>query len=157
MSNENVKLVRRAYEAIAHGDTRSILRFIDPDLEWTYLDPGEEDPEPQVCHGLHELEVALERQASRRRCHRVRFGDGDRGWFGLLGFVVAPDGTGLRRISHHYVEYPAWSPDGSRIAFMAQEPDASGSNPDYNLFVMNADGTDVRRLTDAPGEDCWPA
>jgi Tol biopolymer transport system component len=77
--------------------------------------------------------------------------------FGLYGFVVAPDGTGLRRISDHYVEYPAWSPDGSRIAFMAQEPDASGSNPDYNIFVMNADGTGVTRLTDAPGEDGWPA
>jgi len=77
--------------------------------------------------------------------------------FGLLGFVVAPDGTGLRRLSEDYVEYPAWSPDGSRLAFMAQEPDASGSNPDYNIFVMNADGTDVTRLTDAPGEDGWPA
>ena len=76
--------------------------------------------------------------------------------FGLLGYVVAPDGTELRRISHHFVEYPAWSLDGSRIAFMAQEPDASGSNPDYNIFVMNADGTDVTRLTGAPGEDGWP-
>lgn len=79
------------------------------------------------------------------------------GGFGLYGYVVAPDGTGLRRLSHHYVEYPAWSPDGSRIVFMAQEPDASGSNPDYNIFVMNADGTAVTRLTDAPGEDGWPA
>jgi Tol biopolymer transport system component len=77
--------------------------------------------------------------------------------FGLYGFVVAPDGTGVRRISDHYIEYPSWSPDGSRIAFMAQEPDAAGSNPDYNIFVMNADGTDLTRLTDAPGEDGWPA
>jgi len=77
--------------------------------------------------------------------------------FGLYGFVVTPDGTEPERISDHYVEYPAWSPDGSRIAFMAQEPDASGSNPDYNIFVMNADGTDLTRLTDAPGEDGWPA
>ena len=77
--------------------------------------------------------------------------------FGLYAFMVAPDGSELRRISHHYVEYPAWSPDGSRIAFMAQEPGASGSNPDYNIFVMDADGTDVTRLTDTPGEDGWPA
>jgi TolB protein len=79
------------------------------------------------------------------------------GGVGLYGYIVAPDGSGLRLISHHYVEYPAWSPDGSRIAFMAQEPGASGSNPDYNIFVMNADGTDITRLTDAPGEDGWPA
>ena len=76
---------------------------------------------------------------------------------GLLGYVMAPDGSGRARLSRHPVEYPAWSPDGSRIAFMAQEPDAYGSNPDYNIFVMNADGSDLRRLTTAPGEDGWPA
>jgi Tol biopolymer transport system component len=79
------------------------------------------------------------------------------GGFDVYGYVVAPDGSGLRRISRHYVEYPAWSPDGSRIAFMAPEPGATGSNPDYNIFVMDADGSHVRRLTTAPGEDGWPA
>jgi ketosteroid isomerase-like protein len=79
MSNENVKLVRGGYEAHAHGDTRSMLRFIDPDLEWTYLDPGEEDPEPQVCHG-HELEVALERQTEQGLKAELEevIGNGDR-------------------------------------------------------------------------------
>jgi TolB protein len=79
------------------------------------------------------------------------------GGFGLLGFVVAPDGSGLRRLADHFVEYPSWSPDGSRIAFMAQEPGASGTNPDYNIYVMNVDGTGVQRLTSASGEDGWPA
>jgi TolB protein len=79
------------------------------------------------------------------------------GAFDVFGHVVAPDGSGLRRISHRYVEYPAWSPNGSRIAFMAPEPGATGSNPDYNIFVMDADGSHVRRLTTAPGEDGWPA
>ncbi len=79
------------------------------------------------------------------------------GGFDVYGYVVAPDGSGLRRISRHYVEYPAWSPDGSRIAFMAPEPGATGSNPDYNIFGMDADGSHVRRLTTAPGEDGWPA
>jgi TolB protein len=81
----------------------------------------------------------------------------DTGGFDVSGYVVAPDGSGLRRISRHYAEYPAWSPDASRIAFMAPEPGATGSNPDYNIFVMDADGSHVRRLTTAPGEDGWPA
>jgi TolB protein len=55
------------------------------------------------------------------------------------------------------VEYPAWSPDGTRVAYMAQEPGASGSNPDYNIWVMNADESNPRRLTNRPGEDGWPA
>jgi TolB protein len=73
------------------------------------------------------------------------------------GFVVDADGSGLHRTSRHYVEYPAWSPDGSQIAFMAPEPGAGGTNPDYNIFVMDADGSHVRRLTTATGEDGWPA
>jgi Tol biopolymer transport system component len=82
---------------------------------------------------------------------------GSTGWSGLFGYVMAPDGSKLERLSIHYVEYPAWSPDGSRIAFMAQEPSASGANPDYNVYVMHADGTGIERLTDAPGEDGWLA
>lgn len=62
MPNENEDLIRTAYEAYARGDVATMLGFIDPDLEWTYLDPGLEDPEPQVCHGRHQLETALRRQ-----------------------------------------------------------------------------------------------
>jgi TolB protein len=77
--------------------------------------------------------------------------------FGFSAFVMRPDGSDVRRITKHYVEYPAWSPDDSRIAFMAQEPGASGSNPNYNIFVMDADGSNIRRLTTASGSDGWPA
>ena len=59
MSNENAELIRRAYEAYASGDLAAMLEFVDPDLEWTYLDPALERPTPQVCHGRHELEQVL--------------------------------------------------------------------------------------------------
>ncbi len=65
MSNESEDLIRWVYEAFSRGDVATMLQFVDPDLEWTYLDPSLEDPEPQVCHGRHELETALERQAER--------------------------------------------------------------------------------------------
>jgi ketosteroid isomerase-like protein len=65
MSKENVELIRTAYQAYARGDATKMLEFVDPDLEWTYLDPSLEDPEPQVCHGRHELEIALARRAER--------------------------------------------------------------------------------------------
>jgi len=65
MSNDNAELIRTAYEAYARGDLVTMLGLIDPDLEWTYLDPSLEDPEPQVCHGRHELEEVLERRAKR--------------------------------------------------------------------------------------------
>jgi ketosteroid isomerase-like protein len=61
----NVTTVRTAYEAYARGDLPTMLGFIDPELEWTFLDPSIEDPEPQVCHGRRELQTALERQMAR--------------------------------------------------------------------------------------------
>jgi uncharacterized protein len=59
MSNENADLIRRAYQAYASGDLAAMLEFVDPDLEWTYLDPSLEQPTPQVCHGRQELEQVL--------------------------------------------------------------------------------------------------
>jgi ketosteroid isomerase-like protein len=59
MSNENADLIRRAYQAYANGDLAAMLKFVDPDLEWTHLDPTLEQPTPQVCHGRHELEQVL--------------------------------------------------------------------------------------------------
>ena len=51
---------------------------------------------------------------------------------------VAPLGTG----GDWNDEQPRWSPDGRRIAFKSNR---GGS---YNLYVMNADGSNVVRLTD---------
>ena len=44
-------------------------------------------------------------------------------------------------------DWPAWSPDGSKIAF------ASGRDGNAEIYVMNADGTNVVRLTNDPGND----
>jgi ketosteroid isomerase-like protein len=65
MSNENVELIPNACEAYANGDLEAMLGLVDSDLEWTNLDPSLEDPQPEVCHGRHELESALERRAER--------------------------------------------------------------------------------------------
>jgi hypothetical protein len=46
---------------------------------------------------------------------------------------------------------PVWSPDGSRIAFVG------ASEEGFDLYVMNADGTDITRLTDLPGDETQPA
>lgn len=65
VTTANASLVTRAYERYVDGDLAAVLDLVDPDLEWTYLDPAETEPEPQVCHGRHELEHALERQRAQ--------------------------------------------------------------------------------------------
>jgi uncharacterized protein len=65
MPTDKADLIRRAYEAYSRGDVATMLEFVHPDLEWTYLDPSLENPEPHVCHGRLELATVLERQAAR--------------------------------------------------------------------------------------------
>jgi ketosteroid isomerase-like protein len=65
MSNGSEELIRIAYEAYARGDLATMLEVVDSDLEWTYLDPSLENPEPQVCHGRDEFEAALRHRAEQ--------------------------------------------------------------------------------------------
>jgi ketosteroid isomerase-like protein len=80
MKEESVELVRAAYAAYARGDVAGMLEYVDPDLEWTFLDPSEEDPQPRVCHGREELETALGRQSRQGLTSELEqvVGHGDR-------------------------------------------------------------------------------
>jgi ketosteroid isomerase-like protein len=55
MIEDSEQIARRAYTAFADGDVSSVLDLVDPDLEWTFLDPTVPDPEPAVCHGREQL------------------------------------------------------------------------------------------------------
>jgi Tol biopolymer transport system component len=49
-------------------------------------------------------------------------------------------------------EYPVWSPDGSMVAFNCTLGRILSSRVgDFEVCVVNADGTGLRRITDAPG------
>jgi Tol biopolymer transport system component len=72
-------------------------------------------------------------------------------------FVMDSDGTHLVQLTHQpdggaSHDEPAWSPDGSKIAYRSNE---AGS---LDVWVMDADGTNAHRLTDAGasnGEPLW--
>jgi Tol biopolymer transport system component len=60
------------------------------------------------------------------------------------------DGSGRTPLTSANDWEPSWSPDGRYIAFASQRD----SNPE--IYLMNADGTNLRRLTHFDGED-WQA
>jgi Tol biopolymer transport system component len=64
-------------------------------------------------------------------------------------FIVAPDGTGLRRVTNNYLSdrQPTWSPDGRRIAF------ASARTGLFQIYSTRTNGGRQRRLSNQ-AEDC---
>jgi TolB protein len=67
-------------------------------------------------------------------------------------YVIDANGTGKpQRLTNNAEEEraPSWSPDGKRILFMCRKgPAAEGrAIPSFELCVMNAEGTGLRRLT----------
>ena len=66
--------------------------------------------------------------------------------------LVPVDGGEPRRLTNHraYDNYPVWSPDGTRIAFLSARnlDPAFGSFLRPHLYTMAPDGSDVRRLSD---------
>jgi dipeptidyl aminopeptidase/acylaminoacyl peptidase len=70
--------------------------------------------------------------------------------------VMNTDGVGVTLNPNPAGAYddvdPAWSPDGRRIAFARGVP---GGN--YDIYVMNANGSGVTRITSSPRADRYPA
>ena len=79
---------------------------------------------------------------------------------GLDIWVMNADGSGPQRITNEpgIQEYPSWSPDGQRLAFACTFgrilPQGAG---DFEICVVNADGTGLVQLTDSPGTSKLPA
>jgi TolB protein len=68
------------------------------------------------------------------------------------GYLMDPDGSNIRAIGvDAWVEYPSFSPDGRKIAYMG----ATGSN--YEIYVADVATGAVEQLTNSPGHDGWPA
>jgi tricorn protease-like protein len=79
---------------------------------------------------------------------------------GLIAYVdggsiysIYPDGSHKKKLTVPQQDtyrlgttaYPTWSPNGKTIAFIAiRTPLSGGGEPETDLFVMNADGSDVK-------------
>lgn len=127
---------------------------VAPDAPWTVQRVAVDDPTDRVT-------VLADRRASFK--HPAVSPDGrvlawfsDEGSPGVFHLWRAPlDGARLGPRERLTSEpdrndcHPTWSPDGRRIAFHAYlGTEAAGES---HVFVLDADGGGVRRLTDVPG------
>ena len=80
------------------------------------------------------------------------------------------DGTNAIRLSKEKELYSSaggydafrnttWSPDGKRLAYLADGVPPPGDDPvvndAYDVYVINADGSDERNITESPEEEYW--
>ncbi|MBV6519966.1 MAG: Protein TolB [Gemmatimonadaceae bacterium] len=88
-------------------------------------------------------------------------------------YTMNVDGSDVRRLTNTpgYDGGPWWSPDGKRIAYRANHPTDSAQLADYRrllgerlvrpsrveIFVMNADGSDQRQVTQLGGANFGPS
>jgi Tol biopolymer transport system component/Ca2+-binding RTX toxin-like protein len=85
-------------------------------------------------------------------------------------FVARPDGTDRRQITVSQTnnfqysgdglnlpdDHPSFSPDGTKIVFTTSRFQSPGEVNNFEIAIMNVDGTDIRRLTTSPGIDTEP-
>ncbi len=67
-------------------------------------------------------------------------------------YTMNSDKSGLNKIFDNWSAFPAFSPDGSKIAFQGW------AGNDYEIYVINTDGSNLKRLTnhsDFDGQPTW--
>jgi len=65
-------------------------------------------------------------------------------------YLMDADGSNHRRVAS-YAESPRWSPDGKAIAFTSRRAGY------WQVYVMNADGSGLRQVTDGAWDHRYPA
>ncbi len=77
-------------------------------------------------------------------------------WIAFIGngysgvYLVRPDGSDVRNIYFNpgtFVSEPSWSPDGHRLAITYSIPYDLNWNGDFQIFIIDIDGKNLRQLT----------
>jgi Tol biopolymer transport system component len=152
-------------EVLASGDDLSRPSWSPNGQQLAFMS-GVFDGDGGIFHTLQVLDVStLERDTLSLELERLAppqwSPDGD--WLLFAGapepdaardlYLVHPNGMGLTQLTDTPDDEmtPAWSPDGTRIAF------ATDRDGNYEIYVMQTDGTQPVRLTNNPGFDGGPA
>lgn len=126
---------------VSPGVGKTTCSFFRPDGKKILFASSHLDPDAKS----HYAEEYRQREAIRKSGKRPRYKWDFDAYMDI--FEANPDGTGLRRLTDTkgYDAEGSYSPDGRQIVFCSER------DGNRELYVMDADGKNVRKLTNAPG------
>lgn len=105
---------------------------------------------------------------------KIAFVSAAKGKMGVQILVMDADGSNVKQMTHNGngADTPAWSPDGKKLAIsVCTKPNVrtsvnqlgqlvvtmGGPPPEWEIYVIDADGSNLRRLTHDRGDAAQPA
>src|SRR5262249_11266191 len=129
------------YRRISPGAGRTTCSFFSPDGRKVIFASSHLDPEATKHQEAEYRQREEDRKAGKRRRYQWDFDP----YMDI--FEANPDGSELKRLTDAkgYDAEGSFSPDGKQIVFCSKR------DGNLELYVMDADGKNTRKLTSAPG------
>lgn len=130
------------FRRVSPGVGKTTCSFFSPDGKKIIFASSHLDPDAKA---KYEGELKLREEEKRTRTRRRYVWDFDPF---MEIFEANPDGTGIKRLtdSKGYDAEGSYSPDGKQIVFCSNR----SGDENLELYIMDADGSNVRKLTNAP-------
>jgi Tol biopolymer transport system component len=129
------------YRRVSPGIGRTTCSYFSPEGAKIIFASSHLDPEARKHQAEEYQRREEDRRLGRRRNYQWDFDPY------LNIFEANPDGTDLKQLTHArgYNAEGSYSPDGKQIVF------CSSRDGNLELYIMDADGKNARKLTNAPG------
>lgn len=136
-------LASKRSRRVSTGEGKTTCSYFHPDGKKIIFASSHLDPEASKYYTEEYKARAEERKTKKRRRYQWDFDP----YMDI--FEANPDGTKMKRLTKTkgYDAEGSYSPDGKHIVFCSNR---SGEN-NLELYIMQADGSNVRKLTNAPG------